>query len=373
MDSFLEEDFLEEAGLSEPQTMTELFGHDDTEKEILEVWNSGRFPHALIFAGPEGIGKETLAFRLARFLLAEEGNQDGGGLFGEDVSAPITSLEISEDNPVARRISSGGHADLRVIQREVDEKTKKIKSEIAVKSVRKIAPFLHKTAAEGGWRIVIVNEADKLNRSGQNALLKILEEPPEKALLILVSNKPGAFLPTIRSRCRLFALQSLSTENIEKLLLRQFPDLSPMDSKSLAEMGEGSIGRAIELQESGGLELFQQVLDILKQLPVFDWEELHKLSAKQSDDNYKTFMSLLVWWVERLVRSQGRGIMPSEIIPGDVAVITKLLELYSPKKLLKIRDEISYLIEQTDRSRLDKKQTVLNVFGVFQQEINKAA
>ena len=186
-------------GLSPARENLLCFGFGDLEQSLLKAFNADRFPHAIILAGPTGIGKATFAYRVARFLLAQE---PGGGLFGGDV-APAVTMEISAENPVVRRISSGGHADILTVGRVYDEKKKKLSNDIPVDEVRKITPFLRKTSSEGGWRVVIVDDAHHLNRSSQNALLKILEEPPKKTVLILVADQPGRFLPTIRSRCQI--------------------------------------------------------------------------------------------------------------------------------------------------------------------------
>ncbi|MBU6476153.1 MAG: ATP-binding protein, partial [Alphaproteobacteria bacterium] len=183
-----------------PRANPDFAGHEGVERGLLQDYLSGRMPHAIVLAGPSGIGKATLAFRLARFLLAQVDDREQG-LFGEvapDASrpefksgafAPPTSLYVPPDDPVFRRVAAGGHADLVTVEREYDEKRGRLKSEISVDAVRRIHPFLRMTAAEGGWRVVVVDGADTLNASSQNALLKILEEPPKKTVLILTTSQ----------------------------------------------------------------------------------------------------------------------------------------------------------------------------------------
>lgn len=234
-----------------PHRTLDLMGHEAAEREVLDAWASGRMHHAWLLSGQRGIGKATLAYRIARFVLAQ-GNIDSGqgggapGLFGDMLSAPIppASLDLPEDHPVVRRIIAGGHGDLRVVKREIGEKTKKLQTVINVESVRGIGAFLSMTSAEGGWRIVLIDGAEDMNVSAANAVLKVLEEPPRRALLLLVTHNPSRLLPTIRSRCRRLPLRPLEPEIVKTLLARHKPHLSGDDRAALAVMGEGSIGRA---------------------------------------------------------------------------------------------------------------------------------
>ena len=125
------------------------------------------------------------------------------------------TLAVPTDCGVFRRVASGGHADLLVVERAYDPRRRRLRSEIVVEETREIAAFLRRTPAEGGWRVVIVDGADEMNRSASNALLKVLEEPPRRALLLLVAHSPGRLLPTIRSRCRRFPVPPLPPPVIE--------------------------------------------------------------------------------------------------------------------------------------------------------------
>ena len=164
----------------QPRLNPFLFGHQTVEQTFLTSWNSGRIPHAWLLSGPQGIGKATLAFRLARFVLASKREEKTGmNLFG-DIEA---NLEMDCDDPVFKRVASGGHADLMTLERPVDKETNRLKSSIPIESVRTAGDFLRRTASEGGWRVLVIDSADELNLNAANALLKILEEPPDLMIL----------------------------------------------------------------------------------------------------------------------------------------------------------------------------------------------
>lgn len=353
-------------GLPPPRQNPWLFGQEDAEKTLLDMYLAGKLPHALIFAGPPGIGKATLAYRFARFLLTEkERTQAEGGLFGGD--APIVAtLAVAAENPVFRRVASGGHADLLTIERPFDEKKGAYKSEIPVDEVRKVASFLRKTASEGGWRVVIVDGAEALNSSGQNALLKILEEPPEKAVIILTTSHPGLFLPTVRSRCRMIACRSLPEPVVIKLLDQGAPRLGAEEKKSLAKLCGGSIGQAMDLAAEGGLPLYQGLMEIMAS--GLDWEAIHKMADQMvqpgSEVAYRTTMDLLTGWLMRMARATSKGGIPDIVVPGEKNAIERLSRAKSPQDWLEAWEKVSNLVRQAEDSSLDKRQTVLEVFTV---------
>jgi DNA polymerase-3 subunit delta' len=225
-------------GRPHPRESTALVGHGASETALLRAVNS-RLPHAWIFGGPRGIGKATLAYRLAKALLVQ-----GGAV------KHLNSLETDPRHPVARRIVAGAHPDLLVVRRPADPKTGKLKSELPVDEVRRLGEFFARHASEGGRRIAIVDSADELNRNAANALLKILEEPPGGGLLILIAHQPRALLPTIRSRCRLLTMGPLSTAEVQQVLDLVAPDLK--NTAELAALGGGSVGTALEMAAYDG-------------------------------------------------------------------------------------------------------------------------
>lgn len=348
-----------------PRTNPDLLGHETPEKALLADFNAGRLPHAIIFAGLPGIGKATLAYRLARFLLSQE--EQGAGLFGEPEKP--SSLSLKPDHPVFRRVASGGHADLVVVEREFDEKKGRLKQDISADSVRKITPFLRKTAAEGGWRIVIVDGAEYLNRTSQNALLKILEEPPAKTVLMLTTTQPGAFLPTIRSRCRMVHLEPLSDAIVTSLLDKYSPGLAADEKSALCRLSEGSIGRALQFHQDKGVALYKELLTAISGLPKLDVVKAHDLADKlaRSEQAYDTAREILTGWCQRLARAQARGTGLTDVLPGDAAIFQKVAAQYPPQHFLTTWEKMSQLFQQTESYTLDKRQALLGSFLMLQK------
>ena len=268
---------------------------------------------------------------------------------------------------------AGGHADLLTVERQFDEKRGKMKTDIAVDDVREVAPFLRRTSAEGGWRAVIVDGVERMNASGHNALLKILEEPPSRAILLLISEAPGGLLPTIRSRCRKLMLNPLPETVVRDLLARHRPDLAEADRLVLVHLCEGSIGRALALADAGGLELYRRLVSLLATLPQLDLRAAHvfadslvrKDTGKDTGrDAYETASDLLVWWLARLVRILALGTPPPEIVPGEAALIARLAALHptgGANRWLDVWEQVSRMFAKAEHASLDRKQVILNV------------
>jgi len=335
-----------------PRENPDLVGHEGAEQALLAAWHSGRMPHAWLLAGPRGIGKATLAFRMARFVLAAE----EGGLFGP----AETDLSLPADHSVFRRVARGAHPDLQIGEPSWNEKKKCFRTEITVHETRALGDFLHLTPAEGGWRVVVVDSADDMNRNAANALLKVLEEPPARALLLLVSHAPGRLLPTIRSRCRRLDLKALPEATVASLLRRHRPDLNQTDAALLARLAGGSIGRAIELGGKDGADLFREVAALLLELPRLDGLALHRLGDRLGraggDGAFRTAAEFLSWWLARLVRAGSVGQVPDEVLPGEEACIRRLLSARRLDQWLELWDKVTRLLARTESANLDRKQ-----------------
>lgn len=363
-----EDDDIEQSASAAPEVPAPrenalLLGHAAAEATLLRAHNSGRLPHAWLFTGPRGIGKATLAYRFARFLLTEgRAGAAGAGLFA--VSA--TSLAIAPTHPVFRQVASGGHPDLLVVERGVDPKRRRQRREIVADEARRVADFLHLTSALGGWRVVIVDGADLLNHHAANSLLKILEEPPKHTVLLLASDNPGRLLPTIRSRCRTVALKPLSDENIIELLQLYKIDLSEKDRASLVALAEGSMGRALDLVAGDGIGLYQNIFKLLNDLPKLDSEVLHgfaeRLARPGADDDFGLFAELLPLSVARLVTA---ATSPA-VRDGDEAT-QRLVRRRALDQWVEVWEKLTHLFAQAEGINLDRKQVVLNAFFALEE------
>jgi DNA polymerase III subunit delta' len=347
----------------EPRANPLLIGQDEAEARLQSFHRSGRRPHAMILSGPRGVGKATLAFRFARWLLAQAG---AGGLFG--AAEPQPDLAVDPSDPVFRRVVSGGHPDLMTLERTVNDKGK-LREEIVIEDARAVGSFLRLTPAEGGWRIVVVDAADELNRNSANALLKILEEPPRQALLLLVSHAPGSLLPTIRSRCRTVPLRSLDDGEVAELLRRYRPGLDPAEEGMLVRLAEGSVGRALDLADAGGAKLYRELVALFADLPRLDVPALHglgeRLARNDAAEEFRTVADLIGWWLARMVRGAAKGALPPEIVPGEGAAMRRLLDRAGLDQWVALWEKITLLFAQADGLALDRKQVVLTAFLDF--------
>jgi DNA polymerase-3 subunit delta' len=298
------EDERDERELRLPRETSVLFGHQEAEQALLECYQSGRIPHAWLIGGAPGIGKATLAYRLARFVLAHP-----------DPKAPAVqkapTLALDPDNPVARRIAAQAQGDLLVLERTINEQTGKLYTVIRVDDVRRTASFFGSTAGEGGWRIAIVDAVDDLQREGANALLKVLEEPPARTLLLLVSHAPGRELPTIRSRCRRLLLRPLEVADVVcAIAAATGRGADEAEVKEAANAADGSVARALAFLDGPALALRQRVLELFAQLPDPDPRALHALGDALGGSEPQTlaaFMDMVNGWLSaRLDRDAGK-------------------------------------------------------------------
>src|SRR5271165_5882726 len=251
--------------------------------------------------------------------------------------------------------------------RACDPRRRRLRGEIVVEDAREITGFFRLTAAEEGWRIVIVDGAEEMNRSAANALLKVLEEPPRQALLLLVSHSPGRLLPTIRSRCRRFPLFPLARALVTLLLRRYRPELARSEAEALAALSDGSIGRALDLAEAGGLALYQSVLEILSQTPQLDVIRLHafadQLARADAEDAYRVGGELLLQLLARMTASSARRQLGGEeIIGGEDEAMRRLAGHVDAARWAALREEIERAFVSTDKLNLDRKQAMLGVF-----------
>lgn len=316
-----------------PRRRHVLLGHHDAEMRLLQAFRSGKLHHAWLISGSRGIGKATLAYRFARFLLHEP---DGAA------ARTPGSLEVPAGASAARQVAAGAHAGLLVVERALDTRSKRLKNEISVDDARRAQTFFGRTAASGGWRVAIVDAADDLNTESANALLKIIEEPPSRSIFLLVCHQPGRLLRTIRSRCLHLPLSALDTATTLEVLESLPPEALAAAGQGMlqqaAELSRGSPGRALELAGSKGAAAFEAFRKLERISPLAASEIGAMLAGRDTADDFMVFCDLLIGWIGERSRERamvGRG-----------------------AALAAAHDDIATSLRQTDALNLDRRQAV---------------
>ncbi|AJC79369.1 DNA polymerase III delta' subunit protein [Rhizobium etli bv. phaseoli str. IE4803] len=324
-----------------PAENTRLFGHEEAEAFLAQSYRSGKGHHAILIEGPEGIGKATLAFRFANHVLS----------YPDPETAPETIGDPHPDSAVSRQIVSGASHNLLHLARPVDEKTGKVKSAITVDEVRRAGKFFSQTSGTGNWRIVIIDPADDMNRNAANAILKILEEPPKRALFLVLSHAPGRLLPTIRSRCLPLKLSPLSDDALAAAL--DHLGISGEGGAVLAA-AKGSVGEALKLLNYGGGEIIAAYDEVLSTEGPAARKAMHRLADALSGKESDTIFDFFVSHVGDDIMNRAR-VAAGE---GQIAAAERLARLYS---------EITERLTISDAYNLDRKQTIISILSDIKQ------
>lgn len=332
-----------------PRTNTRLFGHEQVEAMLLRDLASGKLAHGIILSGAQGIGKATLAYRFARALLS--GQMD---------------MEISEDNPVFKRVAARSHTDLLVIEPLYDAKKDEYATEITIEQSRTIAQSLSLTPAEGQWRVVIIDSADALNNKSANAILKILEEPPPQTVIILITHNVGGLLPTIRSRCRLISLRPLSKQDFMLAMNHMAPEINENDLNALGVISGFSPGISMQMRQHNVLSAYDEIISLLGSLPNLDNQAILSFcekigSGKKAHANWNIFMHVMLCILERIAgKSAGTSIIP--INKEDEEVLVRLSATHNAAVWATKWQEALNQFLLAQRLHLDYKQVALAFF-----------
>jgi DNA polymerase-3 subunit delta' len=325
-----------------PRDTLALFGHIEAEQTLLAAYRGGRIPHAWLIGGPVGIGKATLAYRIARFVLAHPDPAAAG-------VQSARSLAIAPDHRVARHIASQAHPDLLIFERIVGD-SGKLNKDVKVEQIRRSVAFFGSTAGEGGWRVAIVDCIEELNQAGENALLKVLEEPPARSLLLLVSHAPGQVLATIRSRCRLLSLRPLDAADAARAAAAATGrNAGDAEMQEAAIASHGSVARTLALLDADTLALRRRVADLLKALPQIDVRALHALGdALGGADPRKMagVIDAINGWLSAQV-AQG---------PQNKIRLARVAEAW---------EKVNRAAAEAEEFNLDRRPLMFNVFGVL--------
>jgi DNA polymerase III subunit delta' len=340
----------------EPQTASQhpretlnFHGHRDAEMTLLNAYRSGRIPHAWLIGGAQGIGKATLAYRMARFVLA---HRDPGA--ASVLSAKTLALDPSD--PVVRHVAASAHGGLLTLERTLNDKGV-MRTVITVDETRETISFFGSTAAVEGWRVCIVDTVDELNANAANALLKVLEEPPRQSLFLLVSHAPARVLATIQSRCRKLPLRPLAVDDVIRAAAEagQIPPDDPLLGEA-AKAAEGSVARALTLLGGDALKLHQRTAALLETLPRVDPRELHALGdALGNSDRVAlgAFIDSVDRWITLRLRADGHA-------NANLPRLARLAEVW---------EKISRAARETESYNLERKPLVFSVFGLLAEAV----
>ncbi len=299
-------------GAPHPRNTLRLIGQDHAAQDFIAAARSHRLHHGWLLTGPRGIGKATLAWSIARWLLA---------------GTETPNLAVAAENPVARRVAALSEPRLHLVRRGSDEKTGRLRAEITVDEIRHLLSFFHMSAAEGGHRVAIIDAADEMNIPAANALLKLLEEPPHGAVILMIAHQPARLLPTIRSRCRELRLMPLSPDDMGQALAGLGRDEHP---EQLAALSGGSVGEALRLVGQDGLAKYQEIVDLFATLPRFDRQRAARLAegaagrASADGDPFDLTITLLDRFLARLARTGLMGAPLPQAARGESELLMRL-------------------------------------------------
>ena len=322
-------------GAPHPRETVQVIGQHEAEQSFLTAYTSGRLHHGWLLTGPRGTGKATLAWAIARFLLATPPQQEDG-LFG--APPPPETLHIDPEHPVAHRMRALSEPGLFLLRRgpagsSTTERDKALKEGrfadvIRVDEIRRLHGFFGLSVADGGRRVVIVDSADDMTPQAANALLKMLEEPPARTTLLLLSHQPARLLPTIRSRCRTLRLAPLGPQDMAQALLQAGAEVPAQEVTPLTTLAEGSVGAAMRLLTLDGLALYHEMLRLLSGLPALDRAALLSLAdscgGKGKEPRLDLVLTLTDQLAARLARTGVTGAPPPEIMRGEGAILGRL-------------------------------------------------
>lgn len=322
-----------------PRSLPPLVGHDKAEAKLARAAASGKLHHAWLISGPLGVGKATLAYRMAAHVLS--------GARGTE------HLIASPDSQTGRWIAAQSHPDLFVLERAFDAKTKRFKSEISVDDARRLLDFFGKTSGSAQWRVAIIDPADDLNAASANALLKMIEEPPKQSLLLLVTNYPGRLLATLKSRCSALHLEPLTQDQVLTIAGRSAVDLSGVSEAEMAsalQLSGGCPGAFLGLVSSEGYKAFLALQTAPSLTPQVILDVASRMSQKNlRPEEFDIFTDLVLRWVSSAARDQALNGRRSGL-PEAFAAIE-----------LSLRD--------TNALNLDKRQTVTGALAILDKAL----
>ena len=303
------------AGAPHPRDTPRQIGQATAEDAFLASWNAGRLHSGWLLIGPPGVGKATLAYRIATFLLATPVG-----------AVPARTLDIPTENPDAHLVRAGAHPRLHVVRRGPNATGDRLATEITADRVRKLKSFFHLSAADGGARVVIVDPADEMNPTAANALLKELEEPPANTTLLLISHRPAALLPTIRSRCRTLRLAPLAARDLDAALTQA--GIATDAPEALSVLAQGSVGDAIRMMRADGAAIYAAWIEAMATLPALDRARVLKLAeacaGRGAEARFELTLDLVDLFLSRAARAGLMGEPTTQGASGEARLLARI-------------------------------------------------
>jgi DNA polymerase III subunit delta' len=339
------------AGAPHPREQTEFFGHAGAERSFLDAIEAGRLHHAWLIGGPQGVGKATLAYRVARYLLA-----------GGNTAHRSQSLHVDPDHPAARRVAARSHPDLAVVRRGLRADGKGYSADIRVADVRRALDLFGSTPGEGGYRVCIVDAGDDLNASSANALLKIIEEPPPRSVFLIVAHAPQRLLPTVRSRCRRLLLRPLAEEDLRSVIRSLSLPWTDVEDAALGQavgLAEGSVRRAVEMLDSDLLKVVSDTQSLLDGLPKLDPKRVltlaESVAKRGAEDSFRLALDTVMRWTARDLEARAAS-GPARLAP-----------------LVEVCEKVTRTAREAEVYNLDKRPLVVSMFADLAEAVRRTA
>ncbi|SDE47359.1 DNA polymerase III subunit delta' [Limimaricola pyoseonensis] len=337
-------------GLPHPRETTRLIGQEAAEAEFLAARAGGRLHSGWLITGPMGVGKATLAYRIAAHLLSGRGGAE--------------SLDLPEGDPDLRLIRNGSHPRLFVLKRGPNDKGDRLSAQIRVDEVRKLKSFFHLSSTDGGHRVVIVDAADEMNPSAANAVLKELEEPPADTTLLLISHQPSGLLPTIRSRCRVLRLRPLEPAPLAEALAQS--GVASDAPEALAVLAAGSVGGAARIAQLDGRALYAELVGLLSGLPRMDRPRAIALAescgGKAAETRFPLLLDLIDLLLTRAARAGLAGEPDLQGASGEARLLVALApDARAARRIAELQQELSARARHGRAVNLDPSALLLDM------------
>ncbi len=353
------------SGFLSPRENPFFVGHEAAQKMLVASFKSNAFPHAWLFNGAQGIGKASLAYHFIRNVFAHNLEQCGD----DNLLVPLDKM-----HPVFVQMATFSHPDMLILQRSLNPKSKAYYTVIRVDEIRALTKFFGFTSGGGGWRFVVVDLAEEMNVNAANALLKILEEPPEKSAFFLISSAANTLPTTILSRCRKLRMFPLGEEDLRRAVKVAFdnaPDHKFPEDETLTyalQKGAGSVRNTLQYSVGNGLALDKQLGTLLARLPDLDYTLVHgladRVSLKGAEGDFHTVHTLISSWMARQIKTTASGKvneMHSRLFPKTAITAWALLW----QKIHQNKADCLLL-------NLDKRTHIINLFYEIQEQAKDA-